>query len=360
MACGTGLDEQEADLRRILAEDRRAHLEGDPEAIVEHLADSVVSVEDGRVTVLSRDDVRARFRHLFATATYRKWEDLEEPRLRLDPDGDMALVVRRVVAEVERLTGEGIPPRTERFESAWTATYESRERGWVMTTVTSTFLPEAGGAVAVLDAARRAVGIDGSAASIEAVQARAEVRGPGERFSVEILSARDGRARVEFIPGLVAVLDSAGSSDSWVRKRPATPPTPPTQETIAFLRGHEVFMNILFPETRFGPLRASGRASFEGRPAVRLSGLDRLGTAIDFFYAESDSLPLGYRLEDPDPEARAEGRPPVRLVVERWVRRAGVLVPLVASFRQGEERHEYAFVRIVPLAQPPDSAFGTP
>jgi len=58
------------DLRRLLAEDRAAHLDRDPALIASHVADSLVSVDAGRVEVLSRGEVEAFFRGYFAGAVF--------------------------------------------------------------------------------------------------------------------------------------------------------------------------------------------------------------------------------------------------------------------------------------------------
>ena len=354
-ACGPSLDGDVEDLRRVLADERRAHLESDAARLVSHMADTLVSVDGGLVTRAPRTEVERGFAAYFEGATYHAWDDVETPRIRVSEDGHMAWVVRRVT--VDREEADPAAPRT-RFESAWTATYEKRAGAWRMTSVTSTFAPpdEAG---RVLAAARRAsrpgedAAGDTAGVAFEAIRARADVSGPRDRFTVTVISAGEGRVRIEFSPGMTAAL---GGDRDWIRGSADSAASEPTPAMRAFVHGHEVHWNLLRPQTRYGPLRFTGATRFAGRPALRLTGTDAAGGAIDLFYAETDSLPLGYEVSDHlgGPTDR------VRLVVEEWTARPGARFPAVASFLQGDDRFRYRFVDVEVLEMVPDSLFDAP
>lgn len=350
-ACGRAADGA-ADLRAVLDDERRAHLETDASLLASHLADTLVSVEDGVVTRTPRAEVERRFAAYFDGATYRIWDDIESPLIRIADGGGMAWVARRVA--VDRIEPDTAAPPT-RFESAWTATYEMRGGEWVMTSVASTFVPPEEPA-RIVAAARRRLGLGGADSALEAIRTRARVTATGSSpgtFTVDVVSASEGRTRLAFSLGMTGVL---GGGRDRVRSSADAAPEDVTPAMRAFLRGHEVHWNVLWPETRFGPLRYTGAVRFAGRPAVRLTGTDPAGSAIDLFYAASDTLPLGYEVSDPlgGPTDR------VQLVVERWTEDGGPRFPNVASFVQGGDRYRYRFVEIEPLDGVADSLFRLP
>jgi hypothetical protein len=78
-------------------------------------------------------------------------------------------------------------------------------------------------------------------------------------------------------------LDFSGTvngADSWVRPGPGEAVAALTDTLVTFVRGHDLMMNALHPEPRFGPLQLVGPATFEGVPAIRLNGMDELGVRV--------------------------------------------------------------------------------
>jgi hypothetical protein len=129
-----------AALDRVLAEGRRAHLTTDPALLASSLADTLVSLDAGAVSLQPRDSVRAMFERYFAGARYYAWDDLEPPRIDLSDDASLAWVARVVCVDREEPDARGGRQR-RRFVSAYAATYAWRDGGWRMTTVASTFTP---------------------------------------------------------------------------------------------------------------------------------------------------------------------------------------------------------------------------
>ena len=125
-------------LRAILAADRDAHLQTRANLLASHLADTLLSIDAGRVTWQPRDSVRDRFARYFQDATYHAWTDHVPPIIELSPDGRQAWVVRTVCVDREEPDGEG-GRRRRVFTSAYTSTYAWRRGAWLMTSVTSTF-----------------------------------------------------------------------------------------------------------------------------------------------------------------------------------------------------------------------------
>lgn len=341
LACGGGGDA--ASLQRLLDDDRRAHLETNADLLADHLADSVISVTDGRVEVQSREQVRESFRGYFAGARYHAWEDLVAPVVRIEPGGRSGWVLRQVTVDREapRLGGA---TAHRRFTSAWLATYAWRAGRWQMTTVTSTFVPDTP-ADRILAAAGRATAAAG-AEPLDAVRAATDAEGPRGRFQVTVTSRRSGEARIDFSSGLTAGI---GPDSNWW-SAPGESPTMLDAGRASFLRGHELHMTMLAPASRVPEPAFTGEVDFEGTPALRLSGLDLAGIPIELFFSRIDTLPLGMRGDD-----RLRGAGPVTTLVSDWVDQNGRRIFRRAEFRQGVEvfRYRYTSVELNPPERSP-------
>jgi hypothetical protein len=130
-----------AALDAMLADGRRAHLETDAGRLAAGLADSLVSLDAGVVSVQPRDSVQAMFARYFAGAHYRAWEDVEPPRVNLSADRSLAWVSRVVCVDREEPDDSG-GRRRRVFVSGYSATFAWQAGRYWMTTVTSTVLPE--------------------------------------------------------------------------------------------------------------------------------------------------------------------------------------------------------------------------
>jgi hypothetical protein len=338
----------EAALRQVLAEERQAHLDTDADLLASNLADTLVSIDAGAIDPEPRDRVRDQFRHYFAGARYLTWDDDRDPVVRVAPGGELAWVARRVrIARDEPALGGGT--RRRALISAWTATYAWRAGRWQMTSVTSTFLPDSP-ADRILAGAQRAIG-PAALDRLEGVRATAAASGPGTTFQVTVTSRRSGEARVDFSTGWGAGI---GAHDRWTRTGDSTGPLSPAMET--FLRGHEIHLTLLAPESRYPALAFGGRVRLDGREVLSLVGADALGGRVELYYAPDDTLPVGYRVLD---QARPE-RGPVTLTVGDWEPRDGFRLFTTAQFRQGGEVFRYRFTEV--QLDPPvaDSLFDAP
>jgi hypothetical protein len=130
-----------AALESMLADGRRAHLETDARGLAAGLADSLVSLDAGAVSVQPRDSVRAMFARYFTGAHYHAWEDLEPPRVILSADRSLGWVSRVVCVDREESDDTG-GRRRRVFVSGYSATFAWQAGRYRMTTVTSTVLPE--------------------------------------------------------------------------------------------------------------------------------------------------------------------------------------------------------------------------
>ena len=130
-----------AALDSMLADGRRAHLETDAGRLAGGLADSLVSLDAGAVSVQPRDSVRAMFVRYFTGARYHAWEDVAPPRVVLSADRSLAWVSRIVCVDREEPDDSG-GRRRRVFVSGYSATFAWQAGRYRMTTVTSTMLPQ--------------------------------------------------------------------------------------------------------------------------------------------------------------------------------------------------------------------------
>jgi len=114
-------------LLSLHAQERQAHLRGDADLLAREMADQVTDVEDGKVNVRSREEMRRRFTDYFSQVKYSFWDDVVAPRVRVSPDGQMAWVVIQVKAGLSDVAGPKAGQARE-FQSSWISIYEKRER----------------------------------------------------------------------------------------------------------------------------------------------------------------------------------------------------------------------------------------
>ena len=338
------------DLLTVLARDRSAHLAADASLLAESLADTVWNIDEGRIRPVSRAELRRAFEGYFEGAVYRAWDDLAPPVIRISRDGSLAWVARRVIVDREA-PGFGGRIEREHFESAWTATYSHASGRWRMTSAASTFV-ELPSAAQILAGARRALVPSGGRTLPGYVRFHAEAHGPGGSFEVSLAAGSDGSARIDFHPGLsMGITQESG----WMVPTAGSPPVALSDTLETFLRGHDLIMNVVYPESRYGSLRFAGVESFAGAPALRVDGRDALGGPIQLYYATVDSVPLGYRVID-----HVRGAGPVRTVLSAWSDQNGIRWPEAARFEQGAEVFEYRITAVETAELGDDTVFAAP
>ena len=128
-------------LLRLHERAREAHLARRADWLVAGQADSLLSVSGGRVSISSRERVRAGFQPYFDASTFQAWDDVVPPRIRISADGQMAYVVveKRVHLTTRDSTGA---TQAERTRFAWLSVYEKQGGEWRMTAIASTDRPD--------------------------------------------------------------------------------------------------------------------------------------------------------------------------------------------------------------------------
>ena len=128
--CSTG-EEAAAELRAAHEAARRAHLEGNAELMAPGMADQMVLVSNGDVSVNPKEKMISFFKGYFARVKYLEWSDAAPPMINVSPDGQIGWMAVKVRA---RYLERAKPEAAERaFKSSWIATYQRVGCEWKMT-----------------------------------------------------------------------------------------------------------------------------------------------------------------------------------------------------------------------------------
>ena len=137
--CSTG-EAAAAELRAIHEADRRAHLEGNVELMTPRMADQMVLVSSGDLSVNTKDKTQSFFKGYFGRVKYLEWSDAEPPVINVSPDGQMGWMAVKVRA---RYLDRSKPEAGEKaFKSSWLATYQRVGCQWKMTGNSSAVVDE--------------------------------------------------------------------------------------------------------------------------------------------------------------------------------------------------------------------------
>ncbi len=137
--CSTG-EEATAGLRAAHEAARRAHLEGNAELMAPGMADQMVLVTNGNLSVNPKEKMISFFKGYFARVKYLEWSDAAPPIITVSPDGQMGWMAVKVRA---RYIEQAKPEAAEKaFKSSWIATYQRVGCEWKMTGNSSAVVDE--------------------------------------------------------------------------------------------------------------------------------------------------------------------------------------------------------------------------
>jgi ketosteroid isomerase-like protein len=130
-----------ATLRRLLDQERAAHVGRDASLLVSLFADDFINVGAGRVTRPTRAESLAGFQAYFDQSEFLAWDDVEPPLIRISSDGSMAYVV---VRKRVHLISSGPDGSREARETtfAWMEAWERLGDAWLLHAVASTNEPD--------------------------------------------------------------------------------------------------------------------------------------------------------------------------------------------------------------------------
>ena len=129
-----------AELLALHQADRRAHFNRDVEAILPTVSAKLTFVRDGKVQVMSRDDVRKQFTEYFRGAEFSAWDDLEPPIIQVSPDGRMGWMIVRVRIAYTKTDAGGAKSKEDTV-MAWMSVYEKPDGKWLLIANASTSEP---------------------------------------------------------------------------------------------------------------------------------------------------------------------------------------------------------------------------
>ena len=187
----------------------------------------------------------------------------------------------------------------------------------------------------ILAGAYRALGGTDAVEAIITWTARAQVTGPSSEFETLIHSARDGSVRMEQSIGFLAGSHTAGG---WQVDRTTGDITPIETATLAYVRGHELHATVLMAGHRSPDLAWAPNAEFQGDSAIVVSFSDPLGDSVFGYFSVRDTLPLGLRITNPDPD--------VVVTFSDWRLHGKVRLFTHAEFKQGDEMFLYDYVEL--------------
>lgn len=117
---------------------RIAHLTNNANLLVGEIADTMISVQNGKVIYQTNEEVRNRFENYFKSVRYEKWDDLEPPLISISDDGSLATVVLQKETVGSDLDQNNLWSTPSRTVFAWTSVYRKIKGKWKIVSNTST------------------------------------------------------------------------------------------------------------------------------------------------------------------------------------------------------------------------------
>lgn len=113
----------------LLRQERKAHFEKNVDLFLSEFADSMLSVNKGKVSVATTEENRERIGQYFGRVEFVKWDDVAEPVIRFSDDGSLcyAIVQKQVILSLPDSLGRKISDTTD---FAWASIYRKQKGEW--------------------------------------------------------------------------------------------------------------------------------------------------------------------------------------------------------------------------------------
>ncbi|WP_276502178.1 hypothetical protein [Terrimonas pollutisoli] len=113
----------------LLQQERKAHFDRNAELFMSEFADSMLSVNKGKVSVVSPDENKKRITSYFGSVQFIKWDDSAAPIIRFSDDGSLAyaIVQKQVILIRPDSLGKLL---TDTTDYAWVSIYRKEKEGW--------------------------------------------------------------------------------------------------------------------------------------------------------------------------------------------------------------------------------------
>ncbi|MEM7331222.1 MAG: hypothetical protein AAF490_03950 [Chloroflexota bacterium] len=193
-----------------------------------------------------------------------------------------------------------------------------------------------------LTAARHAMGVKNDSLQIDSIDTLAKCTGPAGQFSTRIYSAIDGRmSMIQAGSTGRRLLAGIDTETSWFFNAETHSFASLPLSSQAFLRGHELHMLALAPQTRLESPEWLGDSHFTKQPAWTIRFKDSLESPLDIHYSQESGLPLG--LSQMNHTGR--GAETVEVVFSNWhMQPSGIQLFTQSDFIQGDDVYKYEFV----------------
>jgi hypothetical protein len=188
----------------------------------------------------------------------------------------------------------------------------------------------------ILAGSRRALGATDRVHNISAL---ARVTGPHGSFETRVYSARDGRARLDLGGQFLA---GVGACHGWLVDDSARMVRPLDKVSRSVVRGHELHMLVIAPETRWKKPRVRGIQPWAGESAIALEFRDDLGEPALLYLRSSDTLPVGLELMNHTGHGAAD----VKVTLDKWEKVGKVRLFRRAVFEHGGNRYVYDYTKL--------------
>jgi len=116
---------------------KKYHFEKLAEELVDQFSENFVSVSNGEITKLSREQNVTKFKNYFQSVEFEKWDDIVPPVVRFSDDHRTAYtIVNKIV--IINYQNENMDTIRESTEFSWTTIYRYYPEGWKIDCLTST------------------------------------------------------------------------------------------------------------------------------------------------------------------------------------------------------------------------------
>jgi ketosteroid isomerase-like protein len=138
----TGIETEKIKLLTLHREQQVAHLTRNAKQFVGQFADTMISVNRGKIVTVPRDSAMKRFQLYFESVVFKKWEDVHPPVVEFSEDASMAYIVVDKLVVLEYKDGQN-KNAEETTHFAWVSVYKKQENGeWQIVCNVSTNEPE--------------------------------------------------------------------------------------------------------------------------------------------------------------------------------------------------------------------------
>ncbi len=115
-----------------------AHVTTDVDQLLANAGETFVSVSNGKISKQTRIDTKNFFTNYFDNATYQKYDDLEDPIVRVSKDGTLGWIISRLHVRRTQMGVDGVATERE-FVYAGIMLFEKKDDRWIRVGNVSTF-----------------------------------------------------------------------------------------------------------------------------------------------------------------------------------------------------------------------------